>query len=90
MLVGRSLTERLSCAVPSGSRARKGQAKTQNAGFPCTGISASGDCSKRLFCCVLLPPDKQEHKDVLLRLGVNGHRSERSPERASIGDCNTE
>ena len=23
-----------------------------------------------LFCCILLPPDKQEHMDVLLRLRV--------------------
>ena len=84
------ITTGLSCAMPSGSRDRKGQTKTQNPGFLWLQILESAVCSKRLFCCILLPPDKQEHKDVLLRLGANGRRSERSPARAGIRDCNTE
>jgi len=33
-------------------------------------IFESGDCSKRLFCRILLLPDKQEHMDVLLRVRI--------------------
>jgi hypothetical protein len=36
--------------VPSGSRARKGQTRTQNPGFPLIATLESGVCSKRLLC----------------------------------------